>query len=168
MIIYVWLLAWNVYVWTSYHVNYKLIFRFNHHYSQLSQILKRAAVFSTMLLILLLWYLVEDAHLGKTSRALDFIPKELLPGILWLGFFIYMFFPSTKIFNGPGRLYLFRVVKSIFKVPFISVIFPVNLDSQNIYLKHLIDHLGFRSAYKFCVAFKRYGIYILLLYHLLL
>jgi hypothetical protein len=38
MIIYVWLLAWNVYVWTSYHVNYKLIFRFNYHYSQLSEV----------------------------------------------------------------------------------------------------------------------------------
>ena len=141
IIVYMGLLAWNVYGWTKYNVNYKLIFRFNHHYSQLTQviinslkiiikyllqILKRAAVFATVLLIFLLWYLVEDAHLGKTSRALDFIPKELLPGILWLGFFIYMFFPSTKIFNGPGRLYLLRVIKSILKVPFISVVFPVN------------------------------------------
>ena len=38
IIAYVGLLAWNVYGWTKYNVNYKLIFRFNHHYSQLSQV----------------------------------------------------------------------------------------------------------------------------------
>lgn len=38
IILYTWLLAWNVYGWTSYNVNYKLIFRFNHHYSHLSQV----------------------------------------------------------------------------------------------------------------------------------
>lgn len=38
IIIYLWLLALNVYVWTAYHVNYKLIFRFNYHYSQLSEV----------------------------------------------------------------------------------------------------------------------------------
>ena len=38
IIIYMGLLAWNVYGWTKYNVNYKLIFRFNHHYSQMSQV----------------------------------------------------------------------------------------------------------------------------------
>lgn len=38
IIMFLWLLALNVYVWTSYHVNYKLIFRFNYHYSQLSEV----------------------------------------------------------------------------------------------------------------------------------
>jgi len=38
IILYLLLLAWNVYGWTKYHVNYKLVFRFNHHYSQFSQV----------------------------------------------------------------------------------------------------------------------------------
>ena len=38
IVAYMGLLAWNVYGWTKYNVNYKLIFRFNHHYSQLSQV----------------------------------------------------------------------------------------------------------------------------------
>ena len=42
IVLYIWLLAWNVYGWTSYHVNYKLIFRFNHHYSQLSQVIQNS------------------------------------------------------------------------------------------------------------------------------
>lgn len=38
IILYIWLLAWNVYGWTAYHVDYKLIFNFNYHYSRLSQV----------------------------------------------------------------------------------------------------------------------------------
>lgn len=38
IILYIGFLAWNVYGWTKYHVNYKLIFRFNYHYSQIGQV----------------------------------------------------------------------------------------------------------------------------------
>ena len=38
IIIYMGLLAWNVYIWTKYHVNYKLIFRFNYHFSHVGQV----------------------------------------------------------------------------------------------------------------------------------
>jgi len=38
IILYLLLLAWNVYGWTKFNVNYKLVFRFNHHYSQFSQV----------------------------------------------------------------------------------------------------------------------------------
>ncbi len=40
IILYFFLLAWNVYGWTKYNVNYKLVFRFNHHYSQFSQVIR--------------------------------------------------------------------------------------------------------------------------------
>ena len=38
IIAYIWLLAWNVYGWTKYNVNYKLVFDFNYHYSQISEV----------------------------------------------------------------------------------------------------------------------------------
>jgi len=125
MIIYVWLLAWNVYVWTSYHVNYKLVFRFNYHYSQLSEILKRAAGFSTVLLVLLLWYLLLEGQKGKLSQSLSFVPKEVIPLFAWIVFIGYLVFPHRKMFNGQGRLYVFRIVKNMLKTPFISVNFPL-------------------------------------------
>lgn len=39
IILYMGFLAWNVYGWTKYHVNYRLIFRFNYHYSQIGQVI---------------------------------------------------------------------------------------------------------------------------------
>ena len=38
IILYMGFLAWNVYGWTKYHINYKLIFRFNYHYSKIGQV----------------------------------------------------------------------------------------------------------------------------------
>jgi hypothetical protein len=38
LILYVWLLGWNVYGWTAYNVNYKLIFKFSYHYSTISEV----------------------------------------------------------------------------------------------------------------------------------
>jgi len=87
--------------------------------------LKRGAVFATILLLLVLWYLLLDADLGELSQGLDFIPKEVLPLILWASFVVYIFFPSFKIFNGPGRKYMVYMLKLVLKTPFIPVIFIV-------------------------------------------
>lgn len=38
LILYVWLLAWNVYIWTKFSINYKLIFKFSYHYSTISEV----------------------------------------------------------------------------------------------------------------------------------
>ena len=51
-ILYIWLLEWNVYGWTTANINYKLIFGFNYHFSQVSEILKRAAFFSMIFLLM--------------------------------------------------------------------------------------------------------------------
>jgi polyferredoxin len=37
-ITYIWLLSWNVYGWTRYNINYKLIFKFNYHFSEVSEV----------------------------------------------------------------------------------------------------------------------------------
>lgn len=35
-ILYIWLLAWNVYVWNNNYINYRIIFKFNYHYSTIA------------------------------------------------------------------------------------------------------------------------------------
>ena len=45
IIIYIWLLGWNAYGWTRYHVNYKRMFKFNYHFSSVREILKRGTIF---------------------------------------------------------------------------------------------------------------------------
>ena len=39
VIFLIWLLGWNACSWSSNHINYKRIFKFNHHSSQVSQVI---------------------------------------------------------------------------------------------------------------------------------
>jgi hypothetical protein len=87
--------------------------------------LKRAAGFSTLFLVFLFWYLILLGHKGKLSDALNIFPYEVIPLIPWLCFAGYCFWPNKEMFNGRGRLYVFKIFRSIVKTPFISVSFPV-------------------------------------------
>lgn len=124
-ILYIWLLAWNVYGWTTANINYKLIFGFNYHFSQVSEILKRAAFFSMIFLLMFLWYIILRQKLGKLADVLAFLPKEFTPLVVWLLFLGYLFFPSTKILNPLGRIYSYRLLRDIFFKPFEKIAFRI-------------------------------------------
>lgn len=59
IVIYLWLLALNVYLWTHNNINYKLIFKFNYHFSSFIEIIKRAAAFTSVILIMFIWCLIS-------------------------------------------------------------------------------------------------------------
>jgi hypothetical protein len=103
LIIYLWLLCWNVYVWTNYNINYKLIFKFSFHYSTLSEILRRSAVFTAVFLSMFLWYIASRMNIESWQAELNIIPRNLLPLITWLIFLGYLFYPSQNYFNAEGR-----------------------------------------------------------------
>jgi hypothetical protein len=48
--IYNWYLALNVYVWNKNYVNYKLVFTFDYHYSELYYIIRRCSIFTLIYL----------------------------------------------------------------------------------------------------------------------
>lgn len=131
-ILYVWLLAWNVFGWTKANVNYKLIFGFNYHFSQISEILKRAAMFTFIFLIMFIWYIILRQNLGKLAIVLSFIPKEITPLLVWAIFLGYLFFPSSKYMNPLGRLYFYRLLKNIFLNPFDKVTFRIAWSTDQI------------------------------------
>jgi len=112
LVLYIWLLGWNVYGWTQYHINYKNIFRFNYHFSTLSEILKRGASFTTIILLAFLWYVLIKEEMTSLSPFL-YYQKEFCPLIGWFLLIIYMFYPSKKYFNGEGRFYMFKIMKSM-------------------------------------------------------
>lgn len=93
-----WLTALNVYVWTKYHVNYRMILKYNYHYSQLSEILKRAAVFTTVFLLMFHWYIALKIDNTLIAPALRWMPKEYTPLVAWVVFLVYHFSP-TKWFD---------------------------------------------------------------------
>lgn len=57
-ILYMWGLSWNVWGYTRYGVNYRLIFKMGTHYSTYIQIMKRAGFFTMLLLIMIILYLI--------------------------------------------------------------------------------------------------------------
>lgn len=130
IVLYLALLAFNVYGWLQKQVNYRAVFGFYKHYSIVSMILKRVLFFSSLWLFTFLIFLIYTTYYGSQSLFLGFLPLYYLSGLNWLFFIIYMFFPSTRYFNGKGRLYTFKIIwkvlaKSWKKVDF-SMIFVLN------------------------------------------
>jgi len=122
---YIWLLGWNVHGWISYRVNYKYVFRFRYQYSEPWKIFQIGAIFSTLLLISLLWYLLIQDTNGRVAHFLEFIPKDLLPLMVLLLFIGYVAFPHRTWLNGRGRRHIWHLVLEIFKTPFIPTNFTM-------------------------------------------
>ena len=109
MVLYYWFLGLNVYVWNLYHINYKLAFNFDSHYSPFISVFKRAAFFTMIVAIMLLCYMIERTQIPILYDLINFIPLELTPLISYIVVFIYLFCPVKDIFNYPGRIYLWTL-----------------------------------------------------------
>jgi hypothetical protein len=125
LILYVWVLAWNVFVWSTFNINYKLIFEFNYHSSTFSEILTRASIFTAILLLMFLWFIILREDYADITDIFRFLPKEFTPLIVWISFLGYIFFPSFEYFNPQGRLYMFKVLKETVMSPFTGSSFRV-------------------------------------------
>lgn len=126
IVIYIWFLGWNVYAWTRFHINYKKIFEFNYHFSSPTEILMRGTFFSSILLIIFVWYIVINEDFGILADGLRklMIPKEFLPLILWVLLICYLFFPSRKYFNGEGRWYFLVRIYRFLISPCVLIDYP--------------------------------------------
>ena len=118
----------NVYVWTKYNINYKLILQYNHHFSYWHEILKRVAFFSTVLLLTILFYLL--IHL-KIWDDLEVI-KIYLPSLVWICLIFYMTFPYHPYFNYEGRMYIANIFKKVFSNPWAPSIFRDSFTFSNL------------------------------------
>lgn len=157
IVIYIWFLGWNVYGWERYHINYKKIFNFNYHASTPTEILMRGMFFSSVLLIIFMWYIVVNQNMGKLSDGLKSlrIPKEFLPMIIWVLLIVYMFFP-TKRFNGMGRKYFFERLYRFIISPFVLIDSPSAWVADQI-LSFTIPLQDF--AYTLCYYISRFQDY---------
>ena len=105
MVLYFWFLGLNVYVWNKYHINYRLAFNFDSHYSPVISIFKNAAFFTLIVAIMLLCYMIERTQIPILYDLVSFIPLEFTPLICYIVALIYIFSPF-KNFNYLGRIYL--------------------------------------------------------------
>jgi hypothetical protein len=105
MVLYYWFLGLNVYVWNTFHINYRLAFNFDSHYSPVISIFKRAAFFTMIVAIMLLCYMIERTKIPILYDLVSFIPLEFTPLISYIIALIYIFSPFQN-FNYLGRIYL--------------------------------------------------------------
>lgn len=109
---YLWILCINTYFWNNNKINYKKVFKFNNHYSPLSAQMKRAALLTTIVFLMILMYLIIRCNIS--SRILFFIyilPLNFTPLICWVCLIVYLLLPFRNYFNYEGRCYLFKVLK---------------------------------------------------------
>lgn len=125
VVLYLALLALNVYGWIRCQVNYRGVFGFYKHYSTTSVILKRVLFFSSLWLFTFLLFLVYLTYYGSNSFFLGALPIYYIAGLNWLFLIIYLFFPSKKIFNGKGRIYTFKIIAKILLRSWFEVVFPM-------------------------------------------
>jgi hypothetical protein len=57
-LLYFWFLAFDVFGWNYFRINYKIYLGFNHHFSTLPEILERVMILSSIYLISLLFYCI--------------------------------------------------------------------------------------------------------------
>jgi len=106
--LFFWALGFNVYMWNKAHINYKLVFQFTYHYSDMISILRRAAVFTAIFVLMYLCYIIHRT-MPELSTTIDIIPLEITPLVCWLALLIYIFSPFKGFFNYEGRMYMFKI-----------------------------------------------------------
>lgn len=107
--LYLWLLGLNAYTWEIFHINYKLCFDFNNHFSDVISIFQRAAAFSSVFVLMVLVYMIIRTQIPIFLTAVNHIPIEILPLICWIVLIIYLLFPFKNSFNYLGRLYILKL-----------------------------------------------------------
>ena len=107
--LYWWILGFNVYFWNKANISYKVIFKFDNHFSTVIEICKRASFFTFILFASTLIYIIKRANIPLVSNIFMSIPSHILPLICWGTLIFYIFFPFEGIFNYEGRIYLHQL-----------------------------------------------------------
>lgn len=104
-IIYMWILAIDVYMFERHHISHKLIFKFNdYHASTYTEAFYRASIFSAVYLVLFLLYVIQLIY-GEFFLNC----REYLGGVVWIMLIFYVIVP-LKIFNWKGRLFMWKML----------------------------------------------------------
>ena len=111
--LYWWMHGLNIYIWTKADISYRVLFQIDSNYSTPIQIFKRAAIFTFILLLCVLIYMVKRIWKGVFFGIFEPIPINTLPLICWGSIIVYMFCPFD-IWNYDGRAFLGQLTKESF------------------------------------------------------
>lgn len=89
-------------------------------FSYYFEILKRVTIFSTVLGLSILLYLVIHLELkGGDYRGYE----DYIPGIIWICLLTYLFWPKKNQFNYQGRIFILNIFKKVLSNPWAPALF---------------------------------------------
>ncbi len=135
LILYLWGVAWNVYGFTKYRINHRLILEYGSHYSTHFQIMKRAGFFTLVFSMMLLLYCIIESMTMNNIEIKRVFLLQYTPFVVWVLYFAYIFFPNRDVFNPKGRRYFYDLLMKIFFSPIIKV-------NCQLIVGHLLNYLG--------------------------
>lgn len=164
-----WVLGINVFVWNSSFINYRLCFRFIDTSSSLYEILNRAALFTLISLIFLLFYILSRSfeipsifnnfkdHSNSNVVGEYTLFNDIFPLACYLILIIYLIWPSTSranFFNFKGRKYfIFLLIECLLSpVFFVIDLFKLLIDCISSSLRefnHSFDQLSCFSFFSY-------------------
>lgn len=129
LILYLWGMAWNVYGFTIYKINFRNILEYGSHYSTHFQIMKRAGFFTLVFALMMFLYLL-GLEINQSSEVN--LPIEYTPFMVWTIYLLYIFFPNREVFNPRGRKYFYLLVKKILLTPIVKMSFLISYASDQL------------------------------------
>ena len=111
--LYWWMHGLNILIWEKAYISYRVIFQIDNKYSTPIEIFKRASIFTFILLLCLLIYMIKRIWSGVFFGMFDLIPINCLPLICWGSLIIYAFCPF-EIWDYDGRVFLGQLTKESF------------------------------------------------------
>lgn len=117
--LYWFLLGVDVYVWDRYNINFRRVFDIQRTMtSSAFQIMKRAFGFLAFWIIVFSYCALSNTQFFDSATIFNKVTSMYIAPVVWLAFFLYMLFPSTRIFNYEGRMMFFDQVWQVMKGPF--------------------------------------------------
>lgn len=117
--LYWFLFGVDVYVWDRYNINFRRVFDVQRQMtSSAFQIMKRAFGFLACWIVIFSYCALSNTQFFDSALIFNKVTSMYVAPIVWLVFFMYLFFPSTRLFHYQGRMYFFHVLWEVISGPF--------------------------------------------------
>lgn len=132
--IFMWTNSLNIYLFKKLRINYRQVLKFSSHYSTFVAVMTRSAIFTTVTMLGILYYILLRTKIIKMFEFIHWIPKTYSPLIGWFLVLGYLICPFHQLMNYKGRNWAYRLLmESIneFKPEIPNIMFLGNLCSMS-------------------------------------
>lgn len=132
--VFMWGNSLNIYLFKKLRINYRQVLKFSSHYSTFVTVMTRSAIFTTVTMFGILYYLLLRTKIIKMFEFINWIPKTYSPLIGWFLILGYLLCPFPQLMNYKGRNWAYRLlIESIneFKPEIPNIMFLGNLCSMS-------------------------------------